>query len=182
MKNITLSLFIIIFILSCQSRNAKFDINLSDSQTDSLKTNLVTYIHPLAPKATCETKFAPQFRDFYIKNSSKFTLENLKKANDGWYYFLIIRPVAGGTLFKRGVLGKFKLKENSLMPIEFEEVANTPHLKEGVVQERSQYLFQELVKNGNLNKQITMKHYIEWPDEHLAYDKKNHEWKVVKPY
>jgi hypothetical protein len=182
MKNTTLTIFITIIILSCQSRNAKFNIYLSDNQADSLLINLVTYIHPLAPKATRETKFEPQFRDFYVKNSSKFTLENLQQTPDGWCYFLVIRPVAGGKLFKRGVLGKFKLKENSVMPTDFEEIANTPHLKEGIVQERSQYLFQELVKNGNLNAQMPMKQYIEWPDEHLAYDKKNQEWKVVKPY
>jgi hypothetical protein len=182
MKNTVLTTFIVISILSCQSRNAKFNIHLSDNQKDSLLTNIVTYIYTLAPKATSETKFDTQFRNFYVKNSSKFTLENLQKTPDGWYYFLVIRPVAGGTLFKRGVLGKFKLKEGSWMPTEFEEIANTPHLKEGIVQERSNYLFQELVKNGNLDKQIPMKHYVEWPDKHLAYDKNLHEWKVIKPY
>ena len=68
------------------------------------------------------------------------------------------------------------------MPTEFEEIANTPHLKEEIVKERGAYLFQELLKNGNLNAQIPMKQYIEWPDEHLAYDKKVHEWKIMKPY
>ncbi|MDZ7898805.1 MAG: hypothetical protein U5N85_12400 [Arcicella sp.] len=182
MKNIILISFITTFIFSCQSKNAKSNVSFSDSQRDSLLTNIITYIYIPAPKATQQTKFEPQFRDFYVKNSSKFTLKNLEKSPDGWYYFLVIRPVAGGKMFKRGVLGKFKLKENSVMPTEFEEVANTPHLKEGIVQERSNYLFQELVKNGNLNAQMPMKQYIEWPDEHLAYDKKNNEWKVVKPY
>jgi hypothetical protein len=182
MKNLALTVFILISILSCQSRNAKFNIYLSNNQKDSLLTNIVTYIYTLAPKATRETKFAPQFREFYVKNSSKFTLENLQQTPDGWCYFFMIRPVAGGQLFKRGVLGKFKLQEDSLMPQDFEEVANTPHLKEEVVKERGQYLFQELIKNGNLDKQIPMKQYVEWPDEHLAYDKALHEWKVIKPY
>lgn len=182
MKNTIIGLFITISILSCQSKNSKSTVNLSDSQRDSLLTNIVTYLNTLAPKATSETKFEPQFRDFYAKNTSKFTLEDLQRMPDEWHYFSVIRPVAGGSLFKRGVLGKFKLKENSLMPTEFQEVANTPHLKEGIVQERSQYLFQELVKNGNLDKQIPMKQYIEWPDEHLNYDKKTNQWIVIKPY
>ena len=182
MKQIILTLLFPFFLYSCNTKKQQVSDYFSDSQRDSLLTNLITYIYIPAPKATNETKFQAQFRSFYTNNISKFNLQNYYQANDGWHYFLIIRPVAGGTLFKRGVLGKFKLKENSLMPTEFEEVANTPHLKEGIVQERSQYLFQELIKSGNLNKQIPMKQYIEWPDEHLAYDKKKHEWTVIKPY
>ena len=181
MKNTFFGLLIIISILSCQSKNSKFNIYLSDSQHDSLLTNIVTYIYTLAPNAVPETKFQPQFRGFYAKNSPKFTLENLQQSPNGWTYFFLIRPV-GGSNFKRGVLGKFKLTENSTMPTEFEEIANTPHLKEETVKQRGAYLFQELLKNGNLNAQIPMKQYIEWPDEHLAYDKKVHEWKIMKPY
>ena len=181
MKNTFLGLFIIISILSCQSKNTKSEIYLSDNQQDSLLKNIVTYLYTLAPNAIPQTKFQPQFRRFYAKNSSKFTLENLQESPNGWTYFFVIRPV-GGSNFRRGVLGKFKLKENSTTPTEFEEIANTPHLKEEIVKERGAYLFQELVKNGNLNAQIPMKQYIEWPDEHLAYDKKVHEWKIMKPY
>ena len=181
MKNIIFGLLITISIFSCQSKNSKFNTYLSDGQNDSLLTNIVTYIYTLAPNATSETRFQRQFRGFYAKNTTKFILEDLQKSPDGWHYFFIIRPVGGGT-FKRGVLGKFKLKEHSTMPTEFEEVANTPHLAEAVALERGKYLFQELVKNGNLDKQIPMKQYIEWPDEHLAYDKKQHQWITIKPY
>ena len=182
MKNVIFTLLILNSLFSCNTKKQKISDYFTDNQRDSLLTNLITYIYIPAPKATNQTKFQPPFREFYKKNISKFTLQNYYKAEDGWHYFLIIRPVAGGSLFKRGVLGKFKLKENSLMPTDFEEVVNTPHLKEGIVQERGQYLFQELIKNGNLDKQIPMKQYIEWPDEHLAYDKKQHEWITIKPY
>ena len=182
MKNLKFLIIFIVIISSCNSKKQKASDYFTDDQADTLLTNIITYIYIPAPKATNETKFQPQFRGFYTKNISKFNLQNYYQAEDGWHYFLIIRPVAGGSLFKRGVLGKFKLKEDSLMPTEFEEVANTPHLKEGIVQERSEYLFQELIKNGNLNKQIPMKQYIEWPDKHLAYDKKMKEWITIKPY
>ena len=181
MKNIIIILLSII-ISSCNTKKQKANDYFTDNQRDTLLINIITYIYIPAPKATNETKFEPQFRDFYTKNITKFNLQNYYQAEDGWHYFSVIRPVAGGSLFKRGVLGKFKLKEDSLMPTEFEEVANTPHLKQGIVQERSQYLFQELIKNGNLDKQIPMKQYIEWPDKHLAYNKKTNEWITIKPY
>ena len=178
-------LFILLFpslLFSCQSKKYQVNDYFTDKQQDSLLTNIVTYIYIPAPQATNETKFQPQFRSFYTKSLSSFNLQNYYQAEDGWNYFFLIRPVGGSPKFRRGVFGKFKLKQNSLMPIDFEEVANTPHLEEAIIQERGKYLFQELIKNGNLDAQIPMKQYIEWPDEHLNYDKKVHEWKVVKPY
>ena len=115
MKNILLILFITAIIISCHSKKLQVNDYFSDNQKDSLLTNIVTYLYILAPNATNQTKFEPQFKNFYTKNTSKFDFQNYYQAEDGWNYFLIIRPVAGGSLFKRGVLGKFKLKENRLM-------------------------------------------------------------------
>jgi hypothetical protein len=182
MKNIILGLLISVSLFSCNTKKQKSNDYFTDNQRDSLLTNIIIYIYTLAPQANNETKFQPQFRGFYTKNLSSFNLQNYYQSEDGWNYFFLIRPVGGSPKFRRGVLGKFKLEEKSLMPIEFEEVANTPHLEEEVVKERGKYLFQELIKNGNLDKQIPMKQYIEWPDEHLNYDKKQHEWITIKPY
>ena len=182
MKNLILGLLFSIFLFSCQSKKQQASEYFTDKQQDSLLTNIVTYLYIPAPQATNQTKFEPQFRSFYTKNLSSFNLQNYYQAEDGWNYFFLIRSVGGSSTFRRGVLGKFKLKENSLMPTEFEEVANTPHLAEETVKERGHYLFQELIKNGNLDKQIPMKQYVEWPDEHLNYDKKTNQWITVKPY
>ncbi len=182
MKKILFSLISLFFLISCNSEKHQASDYFIDNQKDSLLTNIITYLYIPAPAATNETKFQPQFRSFYTKNLSSFYLQNYYQSPDGWNYFFVIRPVGGSPKFRRGVLGKFKLEPNSLMPIEFEEVANTPHLAEKIVKERGQYLFRELIKNRNLDKQIPMKQYIEWPDEHLQYDKKVHEWVTIKPY
>jgi hypothetical protein len=182
MKNIIFGLFLISILISCKAKKYETNVYFSQEQEDNLLTNIVTYIYTPAPQATNETKFQPQFRGFYTKALSSFILQNFYQSNDGWNYFFLIRPVGGSPKFRRGVLGKFKLKENSVMPTEFEEVANTPHLEEEIVKERGKYLFQELIKNGNLDKQIPMKQYIEWPDEHLNYDKKTNQWITIKPY
>jgi hypothetical protein len=182
MKNILLGLLITLTLISCQSKKNTFSDYFSESQQDTLLTNIITYVYIPAPQATKETKFQPQFRGFYAKNLLNFPIQKYYQSPDGWHYFFLIRPVASSPIYRRGVLGKFKLAPNSLMPTEFEEIANTPHLEEKIVKERGEYLFRELIKNGNLDKQIPMKQYIEWPDEHLAYDKKVNEWKVIKPY
>jgi hypothetical protein len=74
------------------------------------------------------------------------------------------------------VVGKFTLKEGSLMPEKFEEVVNTPHFSEELVVERGSFLFKELVRKGNLTEYLSMKHYVEWPDKYLVYDKKKKTW------
>jgi len=182
MKTIFLGLLITLTLISCQSNKNDFDNYFSKSQQDTLLPNIVTYLYLPAPEATNKTKFQPQFRAFYAKNTPNFKVQKYYQAENGWNYFFLIRPVGSSSQFKRGVLGKFKLAPKSLMPSEFEEVANTPHLAEEVAKERGNYLFQELIKNGNLDKQIPMRQYIEWPDAHLAYDKKTNQWITIKPY
>ena len=91
MKNILFGLLITISLFSCNTKKQKVNDYFIDNQADSLLTNIITYIYIPAPKATNETKFEPQFREFYIKNISKFNLQNYYQSENGWHYFLIIR-------------------------------------------------------------------------------------------
>jgi acyl-CoA hydrolase len=34
----------------------------------------------------------------------------------------------------------------------------------------------ELVKKGNLNEYLSLRHYVEWPDKYLKYDKVKNTW------
>lgn len=163
-------------MFSCQSNSNKISKYFNENQRDTLLTNIITYIYVKPPYATNSTRFEAQFRKYYVQNLPKFSLENYFIAPDSTHYFFLIRPVGNTLKYKRGVLGKFKLKHGSLMPTDFEEIVNTPHLEEKIVKERGDFLFKELVKNKNLNKYLAMKHYIEWPDSTLVYDKKRNEW------
>lgn len=181
MKKVVLVSLLAAVLFSCQSN--KYDVSnyFSDSQQDTLLTNIITYVFTKAPNATNETRFDAQYRQFYVKNLPNFRIEKYYQTPDGWNYFFMIRPVGNSPKYKRGVLGKFRLKKatadtNSLMPEVFEEVANTPHLEEKILIERGNFLFQELIKKGNLDNYLAMKHYIEWPDATLVYDKKLNEW------
>ena len=89
---------------------------------------------------------------------------------------MLSRPVANSKELRRGVVGKFTLKEGSLQPENFEEVVNTPHFTEELVTERGSFLFRELMKKGSLTEYLSMKHYVEWPDKYLKYDKVKKTW------
>jgi len=176
MKKVFLVSLLVAMMFSCQSKKYSVSKYFSDSEQDTLLTNIITYVFVKAPNATTENRFDTQFRQFYIKSLPKFRIEKYHKTPDGWNYFFMVRPVGNSLKYKRGVLGKFRLKKDSLLPEAFEEVVNTPHLEEKVLIERGDFLFHELIKNGNLDKYLAMKHYIEWPDARLVYDKNINEW------
>ncbi len=179
MKYIIICIGLILF--GCNQKKNTTSSYYSDSERDTLLTNIITYIYKLPPGASDSTKWNSEFRDFYLKSLPSFYIENYSINKQGWHYYFIIRPV-GGSNKRRGVIGKFKLKEKSLMPYEFQETINTPHLEEEIVRERGNFLFEEYLKTDNLDKYLPMKQYIEWPDSSLIYNKKSNHWESTKVY
>ncbi len=168
-------LIVTLFLISCKSEPNKISKYYSDSERDSLLTNIITYVYGKAPGATDSTKWEPQFRTYYRNSLPSFHIEKYAIENN-WHYYFLIRPV-GGSDKRRGVIGKFKLKEKSLMPYDFEEIVCTPHLNEEVVKDRGSFLFELLIKKGEIEeKYMNMRQYVEWPDKTLAYNKKSNNW------
>ncbi len=179
-KKLKLILPLYFILMACsQNQNATSHF-FSKNQEDSLLVNIVTYVFLKAPYATNQTKFEPQFRAFYEKSAKNFELKKVAKLTDGSFCFFLIRPVGGSDKYRRGVLGKFSLEANSTKIKTFEEIINTPHLEPKLVEERGNFLFQELAANGNLQKYLPMKDYIEWPDSTLVYSKTTNEWVSTK--
>lgn len=162
-------------IWGCKNNPYEVQSYFSDSERDTLLANIITYTSQYARGATNTTRFEPQFRKEYVSRLPQYKLANYFVALDSTHYFFIIRPVGSG-LFKRGVGGKFKMGKN-LMLTDYEEVWCTPHFKDdNIIYERGGFLFKAMIKDGNIDKFLTMKLYVEWPDSTLVYDKKIHEW------
>lgn len=164
-------------IWSCKESNSN-DVSayFSENEKDTLLANIITYTSQYAKEATNSTRFEPRFRKEYVSRLPQYKFAGYTVTADSTHYFFITRPVGSGGLYRRGVGGKFKLGKN-LMPLEYEEVWCTPHFKsDSLTLERGGFLFKAMVKDGNIDKYVTMKHYVEWPDSTLIYDKKIHEW------
>lgn len=176
MKNL-LGLLLVCF-LSFSACHSKDEVGyyFSDSERDTLLTNIISIISEKALYATDSTKFQPQFRPEYVQRLSLFHFVHLTKDTSGVFTYLVSRPVAGRKDLRRGVLGRFTLKPNSLAIDEFEEIANTPHMDEQTMNIRGAFLFKELVKKGSIKEYYTLKHYVEWPDSTLIYDKQKRAW------
>lgn len=176
MKNIIFSLVFSVFALaSCHSKD-EVAYYFSDSDRDTLLTNIISIISEKAHYATDSTKYQARFRAEYVSRLPLFQFVKLTKDTSGIYTYLISRPVAGRKDLRRGVVGTFTLKSNSMEIDQFEEVVNTPHFDEKTVEVRGGFLFREFVKKGSLNEFLSMKHYVEWPDATLKYDKQKRAW------
>ncbi len=172
--NKIVSILLTFCLFACRSKD---DVGyyFNKNEQDSLLTNIITYTSEYARGATNQTRFDEKFRAEYASRLPKYELIKYHITPDSTHYFFIARPA--GNIFRRGIGGKFKLKNASLMPIDYEEQWCTPHFKsDSLVKERGNYLFSEMVKKGNVNHLLNMKHYIEWPDSTLKYDKQKHEW------
>jgi hypothetical protein len=176
MKKILLYLLIAFFGLAgCHSKE-EAAYYFSDSEQDTLLTNIISIISEKALYATDSTKYQARFRAQYVSRLPLFHFVHLTKDTSGVYTYLISRPVAGRADLRRGVIGTFTLKSDKLEIDQFEEVVNTPHFDEETVKERGGFLFRELAKTGSLTKYFTMKHYVEWPDANLRYNKQKRVW------
>lgn len=166
---------------SCKETNPyEVESYFSNNERDTLLANIITYTSAYARGASNATRFEPQFRKEYTSRLGQFRFANYFVAPDSTHYFFIIRPVGSG-MYQRGVGGKFKMGKD-LMPTDYEELWCTPHFKsDTTVKERGEFLFKAMIKEGNIDKYLTMKHYVEWPDSTLVYDKKIKEWVPTKP-
>ena len=171
-------LFILAFFgfVACKSETNKPAYYFNQQQQDSLLVNMISYVAENATYASDSTRFKPEFRAYYAKQLPKFSLVNLTKDPSGTYYYFLVRPVGNLKMYRRGVVGSFTLDSASLMPKNFKEIINTPHLSEELVLERGSFLFRELVKKGNINEYMVMRDYVEWPDSTLSYNSHTNRW------
>jgi len=176
MKNILALIFTSLFIFSACHSKEEAEYYFSDADRDTLLTNVITLVSENAVYANLNTRFQKKFRAAYVSRLPLYHFVKFTKLENGDCYFLLSRPVANLNSLRRGVVGRFTLSKGSLMPAHFEEVVNTPHFSEELVVERGTFLFQELIKKGKLDEYLTMKHYVEWPDKYLKYDKLNNTW------
>ncbi len=163
-----------LYITACQPKESAGRY-FSKSKQDSLLTNIIAYTSEYARGSDNLTRLEPQFRAEYAKRLPDYKFIKYSVTPDSVHYFFISRPA--GTIFRRGIGGRFRLNKGSLLPTDYEELWCTPHFKsDSLVIERGNYLFGEMVKKGSVAHLLTMKHYIEWPDSTLVYDKQKHEW------
>lgn len=197
-SNITIvTLFLGLFLFSCQSKNTvnqdkTSDIDemltqyniahlFNDQEADSLLITIVTYMGKRAPLADHNSKFSNEFRYYYQEQAQHFTWCYLHKNADDLYHYYIIRPARSSDENQRGAGGSFRIRNDGQLD-EFVEIFNTPVNTNDSLKIIGATLFQEMITTGNVDKYLGKPSMIEWPDDRLRYDKERNEWRYdVQP-
>jgi len=169
------------FALSACSTKDKYDVARyysTKQEQDSLLTSIVTYIFEKPTEASWKSRFENDYRPFYLKAAaSQFSIYKYYIADDGTHYYYVIRPGYKPTE-KRGAAGYFKMDKNFKLK-GFREVFVTPVLPEKDVKNRCAFLFDEMVKNHNIDKYKDMKTYVQWPNKITYYDTTIYQWQLI---
>lgn len=183
-KNLTtiLLLFAAIGLSFCSSTDSKYQIEtyFDKATQDTLMADIITNIYKVPRGVDPKKKSDPEFRNLYVNQIPLFQFVYYYiDPNNSTHYFYLIRPARNEKGHKRGVLGKFKLDDN-LKFIDFEEISVTPMLPEEKILENGEFLWNDLMYFGNVDRYFLNKQFIEFPDERTRYDKVKREWTYEK--
>jgi hypothetical protein len=169
---------LILALLSCSGKD-KYDPAryVKAKERNELLTSIIAYLYVPPQYVSKQDRFKPEHRNFYSALIPKFPLEKLFVADDGTYYYLVIRPAnSQGTNEVRGAGGHFKIKQDNTLT-DFREVFVTPLMTKEEAQKKASFLFDEMVK-GDVQKYLKMQSYVQWPNAISEYDTVSYEWKL----
>lgn len=170
-----------IIIISCGSQGSyQPNDQLTPQEQDKIVTSIIRYVGKRPEKANDSTKFSAQYDEHYLDQVSKHTLALYYQSQDGQHFFLMTRKAP--SIYEKYVAtgGKFRINDADSL-IEYEEVFRTWKMVSDTLNKRSFILFDKMVKGESLNQFLTKNskgvEYIEFPDDHVFYDKVNRTWK-----
>lgn len=165
-------------LISCQ-KQADYTAPLSQSEQDSLKYRLIRYLAKMPKKATLQSKFSPEFEDYYRDQALRvFRLEAYQKGKDDTLFLLLSRPAP--SLYEKRVAVGVKCKFEGAKLSHYEEVFRTWKMKPELLKVRAILLFEKMYLSEDLSPyypQNSKEEYIEFPDAQTYYDKKERLWK-----
>jgi hypothetical protein len=173
-------LFTIAVMASCQQKDPyQPDQYFSREQQALLIHQSVRYSTKLAPQATHETKFKPEFDWYYDIASKEYDIRAFSPDGNEGYYFLMTRKARSLWPAREAIGGRIKVdKENRLL--DYEEVFRTWKMTEDTLNTRAFELFEFMVSGKDLTpfrSKYKGDRYIEFPDDRYYFNKKDKRWR-----
>jgi hypothetical protein len=123
-------------------------------------------------------RFNSKYDSKYDQLKSSFQFHKYSITKSGEHIFILYRLHHKDKYRATG--GQIKLDSNNKV-ISYQEIFVTPLLKLNELNQRTDFLFQELAQNGEIpEKYLEMRTYVEWPNESQRYDTIKHEWIFIK--
>lgn len=163
---------------SCMSRNYSPD-QLAAEQQEQTLYEMVRYFGKLPKKgADHENKFEEKFDPYYKLHAKEHQLIAYHKSSGGKEY-LLLKKVAPSRFEKFFATGIEVIRDDKGDITFYNEVFRTWRLAEPEYSQKSNMLFDKMVKGEDLTPYYTHntnEEYIEFPDRTYAFDTKSRRW------
>lgn len=168
--------------MGCSESKDKYSIDTyyDKATQETILTNAIILIYKTPKGVRKEEKQKPEIRPLYQNMMPQFKWVYYYVDDEDYNHFYMVRPAKNTKGYVRGVAGKFKLADD-LSLLEFEEIFNTPMLPEEEVLSKGEYLWQDLMHYGHVDRYFLNKGFIEFPDERCRYDFEKKEWRYDVP-
>ncbi|MBC7449897.1 MAG: hypothetical protein H7259_00255 [Cytophagales bacterium] len=186
MKYITFFCVLICGFSSCSDKNKEYDPLkiVTDSQLDSILQDIIVYTDEHTPDSINATnRFEYKNKPFFTGLRTNYSFKYLSKGLDGSYSYFISKKARGTDDMFVGMAGKVILSPQYHI-INLEESFRMWRMTKAELDKKGIQVYKDFVEGKSLEQYMNVeeKQYIEFPNDHVAYDKIKHEWKIVKLY
>jgi hypothetical protein len=167
-----------VVLQNCSKRQDKDDTGLSGAEKHNIIESTIRYSAKLAPYATHETKFFPEFDGYYKQAEQEYELLYYRKEPDSLDYFFMTRVARSITPMKEGIGGRLKFGKSGNL-VAYEEIFRTWKMPLDTLKIRGKFLFDRMVNKEDLGPYYSKSQgdrYIEYPDERFYFDKLHRKW------
>jgi hypothetical protein len=179
MKNLLSGMFISLVLLSaCVDRKYQVEKYIDEQKQQMLIGEIVRYAAKLPPGANHVNKWKDDFDGYYQAISKDYDIRAYYIDSDSNHFVLVTRQARSITPMREGIGIRLKYDSDSLSG--YEEVFRTWKMKDEILNERSSFLFDKMVKGESLEPYYSRNsgdQYIEFPDERFYFDKEERKWK-----
>ncbi|MBC7485502.1 MAG: hypothetical protein H7282_01950 [Cytophagaceae bacterium] len=177
-----------ILFSSCKKTKEDYKVSKlieSKAEQDSLLLGIITIIEEHIPDTVKKAdRFQPENKAFFESKLNKYDFECLTKNDKGEYLYFVRKPAYGVPELYVGLAGKFKLDANRKIT-DFEESYRLFRMPAHDLDRKGIEVYEAFINNQDLtqfHRDLDTDPYIEFPNEHVGYDKQKLDWYFIKPY
>lgn len=174
------TLFVVLLALgSCQPKGYGPDEYLTPGEQDAIMWSIIRYIGRPPEGSSFQNLFSAEFDDYYQEQQSFHRLDAFFIKGDT-SFFLISRRAPSLEDKRVTTGGKLIIGDGGKITY-YEEIFRTYKMKEEELKVKGNFLFDLMVKNGDLTRYQRVNNseeYIEFPDPINYYDVKDRKWKI----
>ncbi|NBU71540.1 MAG: hypothetical protein EBS53_08835 [Bacteroidetes bacterium] len=153
-----------------------------EATRNTIKKQIMPYLHRLAPGATHDNKFDEVYAGFYQSAGETYRWRYIKPDERGGWYWMIDRPAASFDQSRTAIAGHLKFREKDFFIEDYDEAFWMFKMPEDELQVKSLYLFNLYTRGEALEPFYRMNRgtdYIEFPDNQVYYNKKARKWEPI---